>query len=263
MDSTDKEPTGAYVVRPVWKAMKVLAFVAESGRSVSLTEVAEALRLPKTTAFRYLQTLSASTFLEHHPREDRYELGARFRALARTDKSLHRLREVSLPIMRQLLEQFNETINLAIESNREMIYIEVIESTRTLRIGARVGTREPMHTTALGKAFLAYMDEPAREAIFRSGLAARTHRSLRDVRILKRQLDGVRQVGFAIDTGENEDGALCVGVPILDDLNHPIGALSLSAPERRHAGDLVDRASQALIKAGQAITRQMHDAVPV
>jgi IclR family transcriptional regulator, KDG regulon repressor len=263
MTSTERDPSGAYIVGPVWKALKVLAFVAESGRVVSLTEVADTLHLPKTTAFRYLHTLSASTFLEHHVNEDRYEIGARFRALARTDSSLHRLREVSLPVMRQLLEQFNETINLAIESGGEMIYIEVIESTRTLRIGARIGTREPMHTTALGKAFLAYMEESAREAVFRSGLAARTHRSLRDVGVLKRQLERVQQLGFAIETGENEDGALCVGVPILDDLNHPIGALSLSAPERRQASDLLDRATQALVVAGKKITLQMQEALPV
>src|ERR1700723_1875852 len=95
-------PRGRYVVAPIWKAMKVLEFVAESGRAVSLTEVAKALGMPKTTVFRYLQTLSISTFLQHNVSQDRYELGGRFRALARTDGSLHRLRAVAVPVMREL-----------------------------------------------------------------------------------------------------------------------------------------------------------------
>jgi IclR family transcriptional regulator, KDG regulon repressor len=255
-------PKGGYVVAPVWKALQVLEFVAESGRAVSLTEAAEAVGLPKTTVFRYLHTLSASTFLQHKPSEDRYELGARFRALARTDRSLNRLREVSLPIMRDLLQQFDETINLAIESDGAMIYIEVVESTRHLRIGARIGSREPMHTTALGKAFLAYLDDTSRDALIGPGsLSAKTYRSLRDSKVLRRQLASVRDIGYAVETGENEDGAICIGVPILDDLSRPIAALSLSAPVRRQTKALLERASKALTAAGQTITKQVWDTI--
>jgi IclR family KDG regulon transcriptional repressor len=250
-------PQGGYVVAPVWKAIQVLDFVAESGRTVSLTEVANALGMPKTTVFRYLQTLSIATFLQHNASDDRYELGDRFRALARTDNSLHRLREVALPVMRELGREFNETINLGIETNGEMVYIEVVESTRALRVQARIGSREPLHTTALGKALLAYMGEAERDAILGDALSAKTYRSLRDSKVLRRQLNEVRSSGYAIETGENEDGALCIGVPILDDLSRPVAALSLSAPERRRTGSLLERATAALVIAGQTISQRI------
>jgi DNA-binding IclR family transcriptional regulator len=242
--------------------MKVLEFVAESGRAVSLTEVSKALGMPKTTVFRYLQTLSAATLLQHNVSQDRYELGGRFRALARTDSSLHRLREVTVPVMRDLSSEFGETINLAIETSGEMVYIEVIESMRSLRIQARVGSREPMHTTALGKAFLAHMGQAECDAILGRDLSVRkTYRTIRDPKIIRRQLNEVRKLGYATETGENEDGAICIGVAILDDLRRPIAALSLSAPSQRNSDTLVARASEALKTAGQAITQRMHENV--
>lgn len=259
MKNLTEMPRGGYIVAPVWKAMKVLEFVAESGRAVSMTEVAHAVGLPKTTVFRYLQTLSITTFLQHNVSQDRYELGSRFRALARTDTSLHRLREVAVPVMRELNREFNETINLAIEMNGEMVYIEVIEATRALRIQARIGSREPMHSTALGKAFLAYMGDAERETALAGSLSPKTYRTIRDSKVLRRQLTEVQKTGYAIETGENEDGAICIGVPILDDLSCPVAALSLSVPEQRRTETMLSRASDALRSAGLIIAQRMRE----
>jgi IclR family transcriptional regulator, KDG regulon repressor len=240
-----------------------LAFVAEGGRAVSLTEVANALGMPKTTVFRYLQTLSAARFLQHNASLDRYEIGSSFRALARKDNSLHRLRQAAVPVMRELSREFNETINLAIEANGEMVYMEVIEATRSSRIHGRVGSREPLHTTALGKAFLAYMKDTERDAILGSTLSARTHRSIRDARVLRRQLSDVRESGYSMEAGENEDGAVCIGVPILDELHCPVAALSLSVPERRQTDALLAHASTALRAAGQTIAQTIKERITV
>lgn len=248
-------PEGEYIVAPIFKAIKVLEYVAESGREVSLTEVAHALGLPKTTVFRYLQTLSATSFLHHIDSRDRYEIGQRFRAMAGADRSLHRLRKVAAPVMRELNREFNETINLAIETNGEMVYIEIIESTRTLRMQARIGSKDALHTTALGKAFLANIGAAECTAFLERTLAAKTFRSVVSKRALLKQLDEVRARGYALDAGENEDGAVCIGVPIFNDLGFPIAALSLSVPERRESGGLIERGSSALKDAGRAISQ--------
>ena len=103
-----------YVVQPVFKALKVLEYVARQGHDVTLTEVASELALPKTTAFRYLQTLTVAAFLSHDQAHDRYGLGSRFHALANADTSLRRLRDVAHPMMEDLGRSFNETINLGV-----------------------------------------------------------------------------------------------------------------------------------------------------
>ena len=110
-----------YVVQPVFKALKVLEYVARQGHDVTLTEVASELALPKTTAFRYLQTLTVAAFLSHDQAHDRYGLGSRFHALANADTSLRRLRDVAHPMMEDLGRSFNETINLGILADRHIV----------------------------------------------------------------------------------------------------------------------------------------------
>ena len=130
----------AYIVQPVLKALKVLEHVAGKGHEVTLTEVASELKLPKTTVFRYLQTLTAASFLRHDPARDRYGVGLRFHALAKADKGLQRLRSVAQPSWRTSAAVFNETINLAILADGHIVYIDMIEANRALRMQARSAT---------------------------------------------------------------------------------------------------------------------------
>lgn len=243
-----------YIVQPVFKALKVLELVAEKGHDVSLTEVATELKLPKTTVFRYLQTLTAASFLRHDAQKDRYGVGGRFRSLARIDKSLHGLRTLAMPEMSRLLELFNETINLAIVSEGHVVYVEMLEAKRTLRMQARLGDRHPMHSTSLGKAILAFLPEEKRKTMLTVPLDLKTINTVTDRAALMRQLADIRRRGYAIETGENEDGSMCIGVPIFDEDAYPVAALSLSAPERRMSTEITVEAVAMLRKAAAAVS---------
>lgn len=224
-----------YIVQPVIKALEVLDYVAKQGRDVTLTETVKELGLPKTTVFRYLQTLSAASFLEYDLRRDRYRAGPRFRHLAEIDRSLQRLRDAAQPEMRDLSERFGQTINLAILAQKAIVYIDIVDHGRAPRTEARVGQRHPIHSTSLGKAIAAHLPDDEFEALCMPLLPARTIYTLTDGRFLRRQVEHIRQQGYALDMGENEDGHMCIGVPILDDRGRPVAAISLSAPETRLA----------------------------
>lgn len=223
----------AYLVQPILKALKMLETIGEQGHDVTLTQIAERLRMPKTTAFRYLRTLAAAGFVHHDAAHDRYGVGSRVRMFAQADKSLHRLRRIALPVMERLGGTFNETVNLAIASGFHVIYVEMMEANRPLRMQARIGERHPINATALGKAILAFLPEAERAAIIDGPLAEMTTRTVRSAAALRRQLRNVKNNGYAVEAGETEEGLACVGVPILDEKSYPIAALSLSAPERR------------------------------
>ena len=250
------QSNGAYVVKPVLKALAVLQHVAEKGHEVTLTEVATELRLPKTTVFRYLQTLVAASFLSHDPRRDRYGVGLRFRALATADKSLQRLRDLARPEMIELGRNFNETINLAILTDGAIVYIDMVEATRALRMQARIGDRHPVHSTSLGKAMLAFLPDERQTELIDGALKERTIRTVTDRRVLKRQIAEVKRRGYAIEIGENEEGSMCIGVPVLDESGSPLAAISLAAPERRMSPDLVERAVASLVAAARRMSRQ-------
>ena len=246
-----------YIVQPVLKALKVLEYVAEKGHEVTLTEVATELELPKTTVFRYLQTLTAASFLRHDRSRDRYGVGLLFRSLAKVDKSLQRLRSLAQPEMAELGRIFNETINLGILAEGQVVYIDMIEANRALRMQARIGDRHPLHSTSLGKAMLAFLPASERENLLEGSLTAMTVKTVTNRAVLRRQIEEVRSKGYAVEVGENEDGSMCIGVPITDESGDSVAALSLSAPERRMTPDVIAKAIAALQGAADRISVQL------
>ena len=237
--------SGDYMVQPVVKALQVLEYVARQGHMVSLTEIAQALNLPKTTVFRYLQTLSATSFLEHDIYRDRYGVGCKFRDLAKVDHEFKGLRELAQPEMRQLIETFNETVNLAVLADSRIVYIDMLDPLRPLRATARVGHRHPAHSTALGKAIMAYLPEDQIQHLREEPLAEMTIKTTIDTSTLRLQIADVQRRGYA------------VGVPILNAAGYPVAAMSLSLPERRMSPDLMVVAADALKGAAGRISRQL------
>jgi IclR family transcriptional regulator, KDG regulon repressor len=247
----------AYVVQPVLKALRVLEHVAAKGHEVTLTEVAAELKLPKTTAFRYLQTLTVASFLRHDPARDRYGIGLRFHALAKADKSLQRLRSLAHPLMAELGQAFNETINLAVVADGHIVYIDMVVANRALRMQARIGDRHPLHSTALGKAMLAFLPETERDRLLDGSLKEMTVKTVTNRAVLRRQIEDVRRRGYAIEVGENEEGSMCIGVPIIDEDGLPLAAISLSAPERRMTPEVTARAVDSLKATARGISSQL------
>jgi IclR family KDG regulon transcriptional repressor len=222
-----------YLVSPVAKALAVLAFVEESGTEVGLSDVARALGLPKTSAFRYLYTLAAAGFVAYGTGRDRYRAGPRLHRGRESEINIPRLRELALPVMSGLRKRFNETVNLGVPDRDRIVYVEMIESSRALRMQARIGERHPLNSTSLGKAILAFMPEEERAPLLAHPFQAMTGRTTTDAALLRRQLRDVAKRGYAVEIGENEEGLMCIGVPILERSGRPVAALSVSAPEAR------------------------------
>src|SRR5690606_32917273 len=102
----------------------------QQGRDVTLAETVKALKLPQTTLFRYLQTLSNEGFLFYDLPRDRYRCGMRFRALAQVDRDLQNLRDAAQPEMARLVEAFDKTVNLGMLSDNSVIYLDIMERGR-------------------------------------------------------------------------------------------------------------------------------------
>lgn len=245
-----------YVVQPILKSLRLLEAIGWKAHDVTLTEIARELGLPKTTAYRYLQTLAAAGFLRQDVDSDRYGIGPRVRMFAQTEKSLSRLRRIAIPEMEQLMRTFNETVNLAVSSGFDVVYVEMLRGSSTIRMQARVGDHHPIHSTALGKAILAFLPPAERAAILDWPLGEMTARTIRSSATLRRQLGEAREVGYSIEREETENGFACIGVPILDDERYPLAALSLSLPDRRLM-TVLGAAASALEAATRSISRQL------
>jgi IclR family acetate operon transcriptional repressor len=255
MASVETNGEQPYLVKPVFKALQVLIALGDEHRPLTLTEICHLVRLPKTTVFRYLQTLAHCGFVTHNRQEDMYQLGARLFELGQLAGQQLRIRDVALPVMATLRDRFNETVNLGILDGYDVVYVEMVESHHTLRMQATLGSRDPAFSTALGKAMLAFLDEPARHLPTR--LMPRTVFTLHTRASVLQSLETVRQQGYALDDQENEDGARCVGAPIFEYPGRVAAAISVSAPASRLGRDQVATVAQAVREAAAAISRQL------
>ncbi len=231
--------------------------LGEERRELALSEICYRVDLPKTTVFRYLQTLCACGFLMHDPNTDLYRIGLRVWELGQSVHEPLRIREIALPAMRDLRDRFNETVNLGVLDGLDVVYLEIIESRRSLRMQAQLGGRDPVYSTALGKAVLAFKNEDQWPLHLPRELAPRTERTVTALDKLRQSLVRVRDCGYAFDDEENEDGARCIAAPIVNHSGQVLAAISLSAPASRMSDRLVSKVAAATKETAAIISQRL------
>jgi IclR family acetate operon transcriptional repressor len=243
-----------YIVKPVEKAVQVLRCVSAAPSAMTLKEISSRVGLPKTTVFRYLHTLNACGLIAHDAERNLYRVDSGILSLAPQSGGLQRLREIAVPYMQALRKRWDETVNLGVVEGTNIVYVEIFESQRALRMQARIGRRDPIHTTAIGKAILAHLPQELVRQILPPRLGKRTSRTVCSAATLARELALTRRTGYALEESENEDGASCIGVPIFDESNEAAAGLSIAAPTARLNTAMRQRMAPTLIDAARRIS---------
>lgn len=218
-----KESDDKYIVEAVVKALDVLEAFRDS-EELQLSELSKRVSLNKSRAFRLLYTLCERGYVERASDGHRYRLGLK---LFEHASNLRRdVKQVAQPYMRKLQLRFNETVNLAVLHNGEVLYIDLLESSRPFRMSAMVGSRMAIANTSLGKALIAYAAEHELDAVFDTLTPT-------ELRKLRAEMEIVRRRGYATDQEENEPGVACIGAAILNEAGVSVGAVSISGPSVR------------------------------
>jgi DNA-binding IclR family transcriptional regulator len=164
------------------------------------------------------------------------------------------VRELALPVMRELHAHTGETVDLSVRHDDEIVYVERTSSGRSaMRVVHVIGARAPLHVTAAGKLFL-LEDGFARLRDYakRTGLAAHTRNTITSAPLLERELERIQRQGWATDNEETEIGVRCVAAGVRDDAGHLIAALSLSTPTDRMKpqwGPLIKETAERISRA--------------
>jgi IclR family acetate operon transcriptional repressor len=141
---------------------------------------------------------------------------------------------------------------------RRVAYLEIVESPKAMRFAARRGDRDPIHSTALGKAIASHLSEgQVRQIIVSEGMAQLTSRTITDLGAFLAELAVIRDRGYALDNGENEEDGRCVAVSLPDGWLH--AAISLSAPAQRFSLSRVETVVQALVEVAHELPRVRGD----
>ena len=251
--------TAKYPVKSLAKALRILDTVGRFQHGTSIASLSKELKMGKSTVHRLLATLRDFDLIWFDPATSNYALGSRILRWSDLLVQQNLLVRHGLPILRDLVSAGRETANLAILDGTEVLYVAQFESMERLRLSEAVGTRQPAHSTALGKAILATMTEEELDQLYGKvdGLKGLTLNTITDRRRLKEHLRKVRNEGVAYDFEENVAGVVCLGAVVRNFTSKPIGAMSVSLPIQRLRGDSLITLKEHLLEAVNRLSTEL------
>ncbi|WP_159952009.1 DNA-binding transcriptional regulator KdgR [Rhizobium sp. 18065] len=250
-------------VAAVLKVFAVVEALVEDKR-VSLADLAQRAMTSKTTAHRLLQTMVELGYVEQDPETEKYGLTLKLFSLgARSLTEQADLLRVADPAMGKLSRATGESINLGIldERDQKVVYIHKYDSAFSLSMKSTLGLRNPLHSTSLGKALLAWRDEDEiRERIGRMDMVKLAPRTITEPDALFEQLRLTRSRGYSEEVEESEAGVRCMAAPIFNYMGKPIAAVSIAFPlfrfDEARKPDYIDLLTTAGMTASQALGYQ-------
>ncbi|MCL2496575.1 MAG: IclR family transcriptional regulator, partial [Clostridiales bacterium] len=245
-------------VQSVVRAIQLLQVLADESRELSLTEIADKLGWPKSTAHGILATLLDYRFVDQSPTNGRYRLGIRLFEFGHKVAQNWDIRQIALPVMHKLNSRFGEMVQLATEDSGEVLYIEKVDSTHIIRTVSETGARLPMHCSALGKALLAYRNPAEVKRILnKSGMRRMTGNTITDTASMDIELAKIRKQGYAIDNRETLEGLSCVAAPIRDKCGDIRYAISVCCLAEQLKGAYWEQIKKAVLESAHEISYLM------
>jgi DNA-binding IclR family transcriptional regulator len=217
------------------RAIDVLSVFDHARPSLSLTEIVEAVRLPKTTIFRLLSSLAARGFCEFDPQTSKYSLGFELVRLADIRRRQSNVHDVVVPVMREIRNEVNETVILSVRSGDSRVHIDFVEGLHPMRRMADLGVGAPLYAGAASKVLLAGMEDEEIEAYLdRTDLKPFQKTTITDRHVLWREVRAIRKRGFAESKGELFAGGGALAAPIKDFFGKTIAVIDILTPEHRY-----------------------------
>jgi DNA-binding IclR family transcriptional regulator len=251
---------------PVLKAFRLLAHLAASSEPVALADLSRALGLPKPTTHRLARSIERAGFVHKDPLTRRYRIGAAFENVA-----LEALRHGAGHAPRRLLmnglaERLGGRVNLVVLKAGNLTSVEWVESATPLRVDLGSNSPMPVHCTASGKLLLAFGSAELRKHVLSlAPLRAATKSTITSGRALARELDAIRERGFAEDDQELLPGVNCLAVPIYNRTGEVVAGLAVMAPAATLPLEKLRSHLQDIRKCAATISSQLgwnQDAAP-
>ena len=253
MERREREPA---LVQSVDRALTVLEILAKRGVA-GVTEIAVELGVHKSTASRLVAVLESRGFVEQLNDRGKYRLGFGIVRLAGA-LTVHRDRaQAGRPVCEALAADTGETVNLAILDGGRVTNISEVRGAGTVAVQNWVGQSTPSHATSSGKVLLAHLPGLDLEALLGADLQRYTEHTITDLDLLARELDVVRDRGWACTLEEYERGLNALAAPVRDHDGTVVAAISVSAPSYRLAVEDFPEMATRLLRAADDFGRRL------
>lgn len=242
------------------KALELLTFFTKDQAAFTLHELSHLSGMSKPTVYRMLSTLEANGFLEkikENQNDARYKLGLKFLEYGQLVSDRLELREIAFPYMQELAEQLNEAVHLVIINGTDAIYIEKVDSGRSLRLNARIGSRFPLYMGSGPKLLLAYQDSAFIEKILAGELLPYSDGKVLEKDAFLQQLATIRENAYSWSSGEQDLHATGVAFPIRNHHGKVIASLAISGLASYYEGENLERIMEASRTTSEEISRRL------
>ncbi|MBN1180629.1 MAG: IclR family transcriptional regulator [Anaerolineae bacterium] len=242
-------------VKTIDRLLEILDCFSPEHSAWSLTELSEALDLPKSTMHRFLMAMEYHGILRRSATDKRWRLGYRLTIWGELAAQSTGLQHVARPVMRDLTKATGEMSLLTIYEHREVVCIERIETAHSVRLALSVGQRQPPHAGASSKILMAFLPESEIEAILQEqGLPKLCTNTVTAPDVLRAELEKIRNRGYAVSVEETDVGAWGVATPIFDRDGNVVASVGVAGPLLRLTGDLTESCVAECRKAAERIS---------
>ncbi|WP_010273160.1 IclR family transcriptional regulator [Paenibacillus senegalensis] len=254
----DKSTKGTikYNVPALEKAISILELLTDKKTGLAISDICQALSLPKTTVFTILNTLEAHNLVQKLP-SGAFKLGLGLFRLGMNAYHLVDFKEICVPYMEHLRETTSFSTHLGLYSQGEMIIVDKLEGPGMIRFNTYIGERKQLNTSAVGKAICAYLDEEELALVIDKGLKCLTPNSICTEQSFRDHLKLVRKFGYAVDDEEGEIGIRCVATPIFNHEGKVHGGISVSTIKNNLSTQKIPEIGQLLMEACAGISSQL------
>ncbi len=241
-------------VQSLDRAITILE-ILHNDEGVTLSDVARRAELPTSTVHRLLTTMQRRGLVKNDAESGLWTVGLGLFRFGSAYLRIRKLPDIGRPVLRELFRDAEETVNLSMVDDSDLVCVAQVESHAPVRAFFRAGRSLPMHASAAGKAILAAMNEEARARWLGPGALERfTTRTLNTRIALLAELAAIGERGWAIDDQEHTLGMRCVAAAIFNEWREPVGAVSVSAPEVRMSNDSLPQLGKRVKAAADQLT---------
>lgn len=243
----------------VEKSFQIIEEMAAERQPMRLQDIAQKTGIPSSTALRMLTTLMSLGYVSQDTATLRYYLSLKFAYLGNCVTSQLSIRDIAHPVLIALSKACGESVCLAQEQNREVVYIDISDGPdNMLKITQYIGKRAPLHCTGVGKIMLLnYTEDQIRGIAEEKGMQALTKNTITSLDTLIREVDAIRERGYALDDEECELGARCIAVGVTDYTGKIVAGISMSGPISRMTVKRIEEVSPLVIAAAKNISKQL------
>jgi IclR family transcriptional regulator, KDG regulon repressor len=241
----------------VRNALKILRSFKMEEPQKGVRELANELGLGKSSVQRILATLASEGFVKKNKETNKYELGVSVLELSSIVLGHLDLHNEALPIIKNLVEKWNETSHLSVLEDQQIIYLCKVESPNSVKLTTHTGLSNPPHCTSSGKLLLAYSDPTLLEIILKRGLEKFTPNTITDPVLFRKELAKIYEKGYSVSYEELRLGVISVSAPIRDYTGKVLAAINFVGPSHRFSKNRINLLANELIRAGEIISERL------